>query len=424
MACPRCGDVCHCSAGVRLPNGSQLRARFEVDSEASTPSMLVDPERYEGTEEQFSASLESPAPSARFIPDPPRADLQIDEPGPAVPPGESSAERNLPDTTVSVEEAAGAPTSDRGASEPGRGALTAVAQPSANPDAWKEELAARLNSYRAKRKPRPPKYPSLSLDFEPAFPPTSASATRSAEVRTSLAIEERRNLPVDTPVQTVRVVPAEEEVSSLASSTLTSGRVIEFPRFFGPEEPSPDQLAEPVCDQPRILDAPEVEMPAPALGGIVLEPKNDGEEAEGRPGFEVPLHSASISRRVAAAAIDLSVTLSAAVMFAYIFLHFVKVLPPLPHVLAPAILLTGMLWGGYQYMLLTYSGTTPGLRLVKLQLCHFDGSAVLRSRRRWRVLASLLSGVSLGLGFVWCFLDEDALCWHDRITRTHLMPRA
>jgi len=36
------------------------------------------------------------------------------------------------------------------------------------------------------------------------------------------------------------------------------------------------------------------------------------------------------------------------------------------------------------------------------------------------VLASFLSAVSLGLGYLWCLLDQDGLCWHDRITRTYV----
>jgi hypothetical protein len=36
------------------------------------------------------------------------------------------------------------------------------------------------------------------------------------------------------------------------------------------------------------------------------------------------------------------------------------------------------------------------------------------------VLAALLSAFSAGLGYVWCVLDQDRLCWHDRITRTHV----
>ncbi len=45
-----------------------------------------------------------------------------------------------------------------------------------------------------------------------------------------------------------------------------------------------------------------------------------------------------------------------------------------------------------------------------------------RRLRRWRVLASYLSAVSLGMGYAWVFLDEDSLCWHDRITHTYLAP--
>jgi uncharacterized RDD family membrane protein YckC len=70
------------------------------------------------------------------------------------------------------------------------------------------------------------------------------------------------------------------------------------------------------------------------------------------------------------------------------------------------------------------AGSTPGLKLAKLELSQFDGRPVPRSLRRWRVLASVLSGLSLGLGYAWCFLDEDELCWHDRITHTYMAPKA
>jgi hypothetical protein len=63
------------------------------------------------------------------------------------------------------------------------------------------------------------------------------------------------------------------------------------------------------------------------------------------------------------------------------------------------------------------------LRVAGLELARFDGTSTSRSLRRWRVLASWLSAVSAGMGYVWVFLDEDALCWHDRITHTYLAPR-
>ncbi len=28
------------------------------------------------------------------------------------------------------------------------------------------------------------------------------------------------------------------------------------------------------------------------------------------------------------------------------------------------------------------------------------------------------------MGYAWVFLDEDSLCWHDRITHTYLAPSA
>jgi len=58
-----------------------------------------------------------------------------------------------------------------------------------------------------------------------------------------------------------------------------------------------------------------------------------------------------------------------------------------------------------------------------LKISRFDGGPASKNLRRWRVVASALSFVSLGLGYVWTFLDEDQLSWHDRITKTHLAPR-
>src|SRR5579862_3184156 len=45
-------------------------------------------------------------------------------------------------------------------------------------EAWRGELSERLNRYRARRKVRPPRYPSLSLRFE-AFETTAGSSSAS-----------------------------------------------------------------------------------------------------------------------------------------------------------------------------------------------------------------------------------------------------
>jgi uncharacterized RDD family membrane protein YckC len=85
--------------------------------------------------------------------------------------------------------------------------------------------------------------------------------------------------------------------------------------------------------------------------------------------------------------------------------------------------LFGALWIAYHFALLIHCGTTLGLRLTRMQLRRFDGKPVSRRIRRWRALAAAMSAAALGLGYAWCLLDEDQLCWHDRITRTYVSPQ-
>jgi len=129
-----------------------------------------------------------------------------------------------------------------------------------------------------------------------------------------------------------------------------------------------------------------------------------------------------MSRRLLAGAIDGLLVISAFGAFAYIFFRVTSITPPLQQGVPISVILAAVLWTAYQYLLLVYAGTTPGLKLAKLQLRRFDGTAVPKRIRRWRVLASVLSALSLAIGYAWCFLDEDRLCWHDRITHTYMAP--
>lgn len=174
-------------------------------------------------------------------------------------------------------------------------------------------------------------------------------------------------------------------------------------------------------DRPRILEAPEFAPPPPALGGITIEPAQQP-ALEKRPGIDIPLQSAPLARRVFSAAIDDLIIASACALFGFIFWKLTAIQPPRIQIAEFAAGLSALFWAAYQYLLVVYSGSTPGLRLAGLQLSRFDGSPTSRRLRRWRVLASFLSAVSLGMGYAWVFLDEDALCWHDRITHTYLAP--
>ena len=174
-------------------------------------------------------------------------------------------------------------------------------------------------------------------------------------------------------------------------------------------------------DRPRILEVPEVAPPPPALGGITIEPA-PVVETEKRPGIDIPLESAPLGRRLAAGIGDGLVIGAASALFGYIFWKIAALRPPRFQLIGLGAGIPCLFWAAYQYLLMVYSGRTPGLILARLELKRFDGAATSRSLRRWRVLASWLSAASLGMGYAWLFLDEHALCWHDRITHTYLAP--
>ena len=304
---------------------------------------------------------------------------------------------------------------------------------------WREELSARLHRYRARRKVQAPRYPSLRLPFDaidpsvranPATGGSGASAPGEVARNTSPPVFEAssNHALALSAVAHEPAVPADPKRDTSGSSVLrqpgTAGRakIIEFPRFaWGPPPPPLDQLAEPVIDRPRILEVPEVTPPPPALGGITIEPV-PVQEPEKRPGIDIPLQSAPLGRRLSAGAVDGLVIGAASALFGYIFWKVAGVRPPQLQLLGLAAGIPCLFWAAYQYLLMVYSGRTPGLIAARLELKRFDGAPTNRSLRRWRVLASWLSAASIGMGYAWRFLDEDALCWHDRITRTYLAP--
>jgi uncharacterized RDD family membrane protein YckC len=305
---------------------------------------------------------------------------------------------------------------------------------------WRQEVAARLNRYQSRRKPRPPRYPSLRLRFEEneatrvqaessAFPPVMISNQAlaldgfAADVSVPEPPLSETHTAHNTAASRYSEEAPEHAVAPRTPAT-AKAKIIEFPRSWTPPLPALDELAEPVInrDRPRILEAPEIVPPPPALGGITIEPVQRP-ELEKRPGIDIPLQSARLERRMLSALIDNLIIAAACALFGVIFWKLTAIRPPRVQMAVGMAILAFMLWAAYQYLLVVYAGTTPGLRLAGLELLRFDERRASRRLRRWRVLASYLSAVSLGMGYVWVFLDEDSLCWHDRITHTYLAPK-
>jgi hypothetical protein len=300
-------------------------------------------------------------------------------------------------------------------------------------DAWRDELSARLNRYRSRRKMRPPRYPSLQLQFEAVESFGASGLNTGSSARTfepvsdrALALDGMREVPsavANTYAQpSVELTAPPVPQAEPAPVERSGAKIIEFPRFaWGPPPPPDNQLAEPVMDRPRILEVPDAAPPPPALGGITIEAA-ERQRAEKRPGIDFPLQAASLPRRVLAGVVDALIIGAASAFFGSVFWKVTGLRPPPIQILGLAVAIPCLCWMAYQYLVIVYTATTPGLRAAGLKLACFDGAPPRRSLRRWRVLASCLSAASLGMGYLWVFLDEDALCWHDRITHTYLAP--
>ena len=381
MPCPICGDDCRCAPAARIV----AKSKFKLEHQAEC-SILIDPESYDASEQEFAASLETVSAKPRFVVEPEDSNIMLESQAPSIP----LETRSQPSLLVSPE-------------------------PADSASRWKEELAAKLNHYRARRTPKQPRFPSLQLKFE---------------------TEPTGQAPIESPAQPVltqQAIPVESQQPSAQLNTASarlrvtdsgenSARILEFPRIAIAPPRRMEELADPVLDRPRILEVPDAAPPEPALGGITIGPV---ERIELKPSeFEVPLQAASLSRRSAATALDAVVVASSVVCFAYIFQSMTPTALTATQSAAAAAGFFGFFWAAYHFLLLVYCGTTLGLRLTRMQLRHFDGKPVLRNTRRWRAVTAVLSAACLGLGYAWCLLDEDQLCWHDRITRTYVSPQS
>ena len=302
----------------------------------------------------------------------------------------------------------------------------------ANDVSWRGEVAARLERYRSRRKPRAPRYPTLRLPFDSSENSYSGDSVASYATAPAMPTASRHNLAWheeifernETAISRAESLPLIEkagtpEPQATAAAIEYESNVIEFPRSAVIPVYQGNELAEPVLDRPRIVEAPEVIPPPPALGGMLIEAVPT-RQIDKRTIGDFAQPPAALARRMAAGALDAMILLAALAGFALLFLRINSARFPVPLVAAGVFSAAGLLWLAYEFLFVVYTGSTPGWRIARLRLAKFDGSPVGRGFRRWRVLASFLSAFSIGLGFLWSILDEEGLCWHDRITHTYL----
>ncbi|HTK95860.1 MAG TPA: RDD family protein [Terriglobales bacterium] len=368
MACPLCGDQCHCSA---------------APAEDAHVSVLIDPENFDDSEQQFAASVDTDAGSFTHdvLEDAPLGTLSgLGSGTPVVTPQLEHVE------TVLIEAATSEPP--------------AFYRPP-EPPVWRDEVSNRVEAYRTKRG-RARRYDpmsSLSLDFD-SLP----------EIDTAPAPARYAPVKVEAPEAKILEFPKPMPVAS----------VTELPPLLPPSE----ELAEPMLETPRILDVPEGmhALPEQPLADIKLdEPEADPALDAIAASVELPLPVAPMGPRIAAGMIDLLIVLTMTAVFGIIFMMIAKELPQGRDLAACALAVPGLLWAVYHFVFLDRCATTPGMQMTQLGLATFpEDKPVTRNQRRARALAMSVSAMSLWLGFAWTFLDEDRLAWHDRISHTFL----
>src|SRR6266567_9585135 len=132
MNCPQCGDICRCPSEP-LPSASpQWMTERESGRALDT---AIDPKVFEPTAGQiFDARVHDP-----------KSDVD----------SATAPDASAEDTSQDAD----------------------------NP-AWRDEISARLNRYRARRKVRPPRYPSLNLRFDaPEFPASASASSGSSRAQ-------------------------------------------------------------------------------------------------------------------------------------------------------------------------------------------------------------------------------------------------
>lgn len=251
-----------------------------------------------------------------------------------------------------------------------------------------------------------------------------------------LALEDeiafRQSPTFEDPVAPVEI-PANliEFPRQLVASRRARPRLAEGPlREEASQAPDPAQLRIFEVEPAQISSDPVAESVAPEwssimLGALPAAVQHEVPQVPFSPA--IPVHTASMNLRLMAAIVDGCIVAAGAILFAAAFvstfnrlagMHGMGDLPPQ----AVAVAATGVflvLALVYQALFFTFSDATPGMRYARIALCTFNDENPTRAAMRRRIFAAVLSACPLGIGFLWAWLDDDGLGWHDRISRMY-----
>ncbi|HET7212379.1 MAG TPA: RDD family protein [Terriglobia bacterium] len=276
------------------------------------------------------------------------------------------------------------------------------AKPRAHPglSPWQSELADRVQEYRQRRArlhDEAEHDPStLNLDFGAAAP------KKQEEPRPHVIEFPAADGPVNRakPKREFRPAPPSFGMGSFESAFLDGQE----------EAPAPPP---PPTQPERSNETAPLEIELGASGDAYPDAGEDEPSA---------VSIAQMKMRFFAALIDALVLLSAVGIYALIFWAVGGAFSSGPLELAAMGLV------GAFFIMLYFAGctamasATPGLLWARLEVITFEGNAPRLSDCLWRGFGYLVSMSAMMLGFIWAVVDAEGLTWHDRMSRTFIVP--
>ncbi|HXH50339.1 MAG TPA: RDD family protein [Terriglobia bacterium] len=261
---------------------------------------------------------------------------------------------------------------------------------------WQSNLADRVQEYRQRRarlhQEEENRRNPLNLDFGPP--------TKPEEVRHHIIEFPSVEASGKRPKPEVRSAPPSFGMGSFESAFLEDG---ELPVHPPPPPPPP--------------------APRPETGPLEIElgPSGDSSGSTGED-EHASVAIAQMAMRFYAAVIDALVLLAGAGLYALIFWQVGGKFSFGPLQISTTALIAAF------FVLLYFTGctaltsSTPGLMWAGLEVITFEGNPPRFSDCLWRGFGYVVSMSALMLGFIWAAVDAEGLTWHDRMSRTFIVP--
>jgi uncharacterized RDD family membrane protein YckC len=287
---------------------------------------------------------------------------------------------------------------------------------------WKQELNKKLEGYRDRQKQseseRLVAVPDALLG-QHAEHRSEATPGRMAAAAGAGAPNKRMPAVVAQPVGPAGPKPKGEANWRRVSPPPDSPKLPPLPK---PTEAMLAAAAKPVSNASGPANHALGIEPAPAKRSEARngEPRGAASAAAQRPGREVAATAtiAPLAIRAVAGILDFAVIIVALGVFLAVFYLMGGVaLTDLEGLRAISVAFLAIVCF-YWIFYVGYLGGTSGMNWLGLRVLNFDGEPPSGAQRRTRAVGTILSTLSLGLGFAWSIADEEKLTWHDRMSKT------